>query len=260
MDCAEKLARAPSSSYRMRRWKIGHGDSAIHKTILHMQSLVIGPEGVGNPQVRVKALEAVRGSVKNIDEIDSVLAWVKHNIEFRGENAETLQSPVVTLQLGAGDCDDHSILIAALLRSVGYNVQFKTVAAARAAPDQFSHVYVVAQDKRTGQWKGLDSTVPHSFAGWEPPVIYRSKTYSHPRLGDGSTLPDQSTWTPAQQEIYDVASPLIAAAASRLTYGTNPPIPVPVVAAPAVSGNISTTALLCLLAIGGGIFLYSRSK
>ena len=31
----------------MQRWKIGHGDRAIHKTILHMQALVLGPEGGG---------------------------------------------------------------------------------------------------------------------------------------------------------------------------------------------------------------------
>src|ERR1700682_3405200 len=89
------------SPYTMRRWKIGHGDGAINKTILHMQALVLGPEGVGHPDVKGAALNAARGAVKNLNEIDYVLEWVKKNIEFRGENAETLQSPVVTLQLRA---------------------------------------------------------------------------------------------------------------------------------------------------------------
>ena len=140
----------------MQRWKIGSGDRAIYKTIKHMQALVIGPEGVGHPDVRVAAIDAVRGAVKNLTEIDFVLDWLKKNIEFRGENAETLQSPVVTLQLGAGDCDDHSVLAASMLRSLGYNVQFKTVATQRADPLQYSHVYIVVQDKQTGQWKGVD--------------------------------------------------------------------------------------------------------
>jgi len=161
----------------MKKWMIGHGDRAIRKTILHMRALVAGPEGVGHPEVRVAALEAVRGSVKNLNEIDYVLDWVKKHIEFRGENAETLQSPVVTLQLGAGDCDDHSTLIAALLRSLGYNVQFKTVATSVSDPTQFSHVYAIVQDKRTAEWKALDSTVPRSFAGWEPEMFFRQKTY-----------------------------------------------------------------------------------
>jgi hypothetical protein len=232
----------------MKRWMIGHGDRAIRKTILHMHALVIGPEGVGHPDVRVAALEAVRGSVKNLNEIDFVLDWVKKHIEFRGENAETLQSPVVTLQLGAGDCDDHSILIAALLRSLGYNVQFKTVAAQRADPTQFSHVYVIVQDKRTGQWKGLDSTVPDSFAGWEPRVIYREQTY---RLGDDTSTQDL---TPTGQLVYDIANPLVQAAASRIQYGNNPPMLL------APSGLSSVSPIIWLLLIGGAMIFISQGR
>jgi len=51
----------------MQRWKIGHGDRAIGKTIKHMQALVLGPEGVGNPEVRIAALQAVRGAIKNLN-------------------------------------------------------------------------------------------------------------------------------------------------------------------------------------------------
>lgn len=237
----------------MKRWTIGHGDRAIRKTILHMHALVIGPEGVGHPDVRVAALEAVRGSVKNLNEIDFVLDWVKKHIEFRGENAETLQSPVVTLQLGAGDCDDHSILIAALLRSLGYNVQFKTVAAQRADPTQFSHVYVIVQDKRTGQWKGLDSTVPDSFAGWEPPVVYREQTYG---LGDDTSTQDLTPTglTPTGELVYDIANPLVQATASRIKYGSKPPM----VFMP--SGLSSISPIFWLLLIGGAMIFISQGS
>ena len=218
MDQAEKMANYPRhrSPLRMKRWKIGHGDRAIRKTILHMQVLVLGPEGVGNPAVRVAAIEAARGATKNVNEIDYVLAWVKRTVEFRGEEAETLQSPVVTLQLRAGDCDDHSILIAAMLRSLGYKVQFKTVAASAAAPGQFSHVYVIVQDKQTGQWKGLDSTVAESYAGWEPPMVYRAKNWRHKGLGDdGSSDPSTA------QVVDDLAYPITSAIAARIA----PPAP-----------------------------------
>src|SRR6266446_3743263 len=167
MAASLQLGCASGIPFTMRRWKIGHGDSAINKTLLHMQRLVLGPEGVGHPLVRLAAVSSARGSVKNVNEIEGVLDWVKKNIEFRGENAETLQSPVVTLQLKAGDCDDHSMLMAAMLKSLGYQVEFKTVATQRMAPHQFSHVYVIVRDKRTGRWVPLDSTVPNSFAGWE---------------------------------------------------------------------------------------------
>ena len=246
MDAAEHQARG--TQFTMRRWKIGHGDSAIFKTILHMERLVDGPEGVGNPAVRIAAIEAARGSIKNLTEIDSVLAWTKRNIEFRGENAETLQSPVVTLQLRAGDCDDHSVLMAALLRSLGYRTMFKTVATQRIAPRQFSHVYVVVQEKRTGRWVGLDSTVPGSFAGWEPPMIYRQRTFG--RLGDA---PYQDTTTyqplvpappapaglsPKAQFAYNLTAPIVQALSSQIAHGTTP--------AATVTGNIN-------LGGGGGL-------
>lgn len=212
----------------MRRWKIGHGDSAINKTILHMQALVLGPEGVGSPAVRIAAVSAARGSVKNVNEIEAVLAWVKQNIEFRGENAETLQSPAVTLQLRAGDCDDHSMLLAALLKSLGYLIHFKTVATQRMAPQQFSHVYVIVRDKRTGQWVPLDSTVPSSFAGWEPPMIYRAKTYRIPGMGDDQplvpTAPAPVGLGPKGQFAYDITAPIAQAFASQIAHGTTPSV------------------------------------
>jgi hypothetical protein len=238
----------------MQRWKIGHGDRAIHKTILHMQALVLGPEGVGNPEVRIAALQAVRGAVKNINEIDAVLDWVKKNIEFRGENAETLQSPVVTLRLLAGDCDDHSTLIAAMLRSIGYKVQFKTVAAAASSPGQFSHVYVIVQDKRSGQWKGLDSTVPESYAGWEPPMVYRQKTYGHRALGDDNDS-DPST----AEVVDDLVYPISQAVANRIQYGNNPPI-LASSTGMGTSGAKSMPGWVWLLGIGAVVYFVSQNR
>jgi len=214
--------------YQMRRFTIGHGDQAIFKTIKHMQRLAFGPEGVGHPQVRIAAIEAVRGAIKSVDEIDHVLTWVKRNIEFRGEHAETLQSPVVTLQLAAGDCDDHSSLIAAMLESLGYRTQFKTVAT-RPDDPQFSHVYVIVKDKRNpGQWIAIDSTVGQSFAGWEPPMIFRQRTYPNPRrtLGDQPALVPlpaaaPTGLSPTQQMLYDLAAPFAQAGAAQLAYGGN---------------------------------------
>jgi transglutaminase superfamily protein len=217
--------------YTMRRWKIGHGDQAIYKTIKHMQGLAFGPEGVGHPQIRIAAIEAVRGAIKNVDEIDHVLTWVKRNIEFRGEHAETLQSPLVTLQLAAGDCDDHSALVAAMLSSLGYRTQFKTIATNPNDP-QFSHVYVIVKDKRNpGRWIGIDTTVGQSFAGWEPPMIFRQRTYPNPHrrtLGQPPPfvpLPAAAPagLSPTQQMLYDIAAPFAQAGALQLAYGGNPP-------------------------------------
>lgn len=252
----------------MRRWKIGHGDKAINKTILHMQALVLGPEGVGHPAVRIAAVEAARGSVKNVNEIEAVLAWVKRNIDFRGENAETLQSPVVTLQLKAGDCDDHSMLMAAMLKSLGYQVHFKTVATQRMSPDQFSHVYVIVRDKRTGAWVPLDSTVPSSFAGWEPPMVYRSRTYRMPGMGDPQqiyyqplvpTAPAPTGLGPKGQFAYDIAAPIAQAFASQIAHGTTPSASVTGNLNLGLGGESGLPTWVWLAGIGGVIWLLTRS-
>lgn len=168
---------------------IPDGDAGIARTIQLMTSLARGKYGDRSWLVREKALEAVRGTERGMDEISAVLDWIKNNIEFRGENGETLQSPEVTIQAGAGDCDCQSTLAAAMLGWLGYQTRFKTVALGDS-PSELSHVYVEVRDKRTGQWISLDPTVAHSWPGWEPENVARSVTYAPTptRGGGGASL------------------------------------------------------------------------
>jgi transglutaminase-like putative cysteine protease len=258
MASAQQLGWFQGQPYRMRRWKVGDGDSAIRKTVMHMARLVFGPEGVQHPEVRIAAIEAARGSLKNVNEIEAVFQWVKKNIEFRGENAETLQSPVVTLRLRAGDCDDHSVLMGALLASLGYQVRFKTVATIPSNPRAFSHVYVVVQDKRSRQWVPVDTTVRMSTVGWEPPVIYREKSYS---LGDQPLLVPTpgapAGLGPKGQLLYDLAAPFTQALASRIAHGYVPQAAVGAnfnlgLAGPTPDSGLPTWAWLVL---GGGVLI-----
>src|SRR5271154_4112178 len=99
---------------------IPDGDAGIARTIQLMTSLSHGRYGDRAWPVRLAALDAVRGTERGMDEIAAVLDWVKSNIEFRGENGETLQSPVATLEARAGDCDCQSMLAAAMLGWLGY--------------------------------------------------------------------------------------------------------------------------------------------
>ncbi len=164
---------------------ISDGDAGVHQTIGIMKTLVNGPEGVRSPDVREAALEAARGSERGMNEIDSVFGWVKANIEFRGEYGETLQTPKMTLYYGAGDCDDQSTLIAALLNSLGYQTRFQTMAL-RDSIDDLSHVYVEVYDRQSRQWMPVDTTVARSYPGWEPDDVARRVNYSP--TGGGSAL------------------------------------------------------------------------
>jgi transglutaminase-like putative cysteine protease len=76
---------------------------------------------------------------------------------------ETLQTPPVTMELEAGDCDDKSTLLAALLASIGHPSRF--VATGYTEPNRYSHVYV--ETKIGDRWIPMDATSDKPF-GWEP--------------------------------------------------------------------------------------------
>jgi transglutaminase-like putative cysteine protease len=151
----------------MRSEWIPPGDEGVAATIAKMKNLVFGNQGVRSYRVREFTLDAVRGVERGLSEIDAVFYAVKNHIEFRGEHEETLQSPEATVNLGAGDCDDQSMLAAAMLNSLGYETRFKTVAL-RDSPDELSHVYLQVRHKQSGQWISLDPTVESSYPEWEP--------------------------------------------------------------------------------------------
>jgi len=169
------LAQVPH--IKSRRIPIPNGDAGIARTVHQMGVFAQGDEGAGHPSVRALATQITRNLASRdyLGEITAIFNWVKQHIRFSDEFKGTLQSPYVTLQLATGDCDDHSTLLAALLLTLGYEVRFKTVGV--DGPD-FSHVYIEVKLKRQDKWIPLDTTVPSSTVGWEPPNITRAKTWT----------------------------------------------------------------------------------
>jgi transglutaminase-like putative cysteine protease len=149
----------------------------VSATIAEMKGLLHTAQGIRSLTVRAAVADAVRGVERGQPEIDAVFYWIKHNIEFRGEYRETLQSPEATINLGMGDCDDQSTLAAAMLNSLGYETRFKTVAL-RDSPDDLSHVYLEVWDKRGARWIPLDPTVEEAYPGWEPDGVARAEVYA----------------------------------------------------------------------------------
>ena len=220
----------------MQQFFLQGGDAGIRQTVGMMESITAGPQGVGSSLVKSAAMDAVNGTIRDITEIQGIFDWVKQNIQFRDEAEETLQSPEATLRLGGGDCDDHAMLEAAIAGSLGYNWGFKTVAVARDNPEHFSHVYAVVQDKRTGNWVPMDSTVKNSYAGWEPDDITRSQMYRHRqmgrigRLGDSQgeiAIPDPADTgdlTGTAAVAYNLAAPFAQAGAALLQNSGQPQV------------------------------------
>src|SRR5258708_2730935 len=164
-----------SGELKSRTIAIPDGDGGVAATVKGMQAFAV--TGAIDPRIRGLALWITR-DVPNRDsdgEIKAIYSWVKDNIRFRGEYDEVVQSPDLTVKWKAGDCDDHTVLIAALLGAIGYKVRFQTVAV-RGERD-LSHGYAEYQDPRTGQWNALDTTVDQAYPRWQPPHITREKTW-----------------------------------------------------------------------------------
>lgn len=68
-----------------------------------------------------------------------------------------------------GDCDDASGYLAALLKAVGYQVQFVIVTPANAESYDYRHIYVRAWLPKASQWIALDATAKAYPMGWEVP-------------------------------------------------------------------------------------------
>lgn len=97
-------------------------------------------------------------------EIKTLFEYVRDNIRYMRDvnGVETLQTPDVTVKLGYGDCDDKSILLAAMLEATGHPARFVAVG---TKPGRFQHVYVETLSGR--RWIPLDPTEPQPM-GWKP--------------------------------------------------------------------------------------------
>ena len=96
---------------------------------------------------------------------------IRYVKDIRG--VETVQTPDVTLSLRAGDCDDKSVLLAAMLEAIGHPTRFIAIG---FQPDDFVHVY---PESRIGtSWVPLETTEPVEI-GWTPKnVVSRLAIYN----------------------------------------------------------------------------------
>ncbi len=106
-------------------------------------------------------------------ELFAVWNWVDRRIRFVRDirGLETLQTPERTLEIGAGDCDDHAILLAALLENLGFRTRFHAVG---FAPGRYSHV--LSEAWIDGKWVPLETTVKGAYIGWYPPGVAATMT------------------------------------------------------------------------------------
>jgi len=124
-----------------------------YKTDLNVRNLAVGLVQHCAPKDKPAELSVLqhfcRDQIRYVNDIDGV---------------ETIQTPVQTLKLRAGDCDDKSLLLAALAASIGFSTRFCAIGVRGGG---FSHVMMQA---RMGEgWLNCETIVPDVEVGWFPP-------------------------------------------------------------------------------------------
>ena len=101
-------------------------------------------------------------------EAAALYQWVRRNIRYRWDpkDHESLQTPFNTVRMHSGDCDDMSILIAALAESLGLRARFMVGGHTKG---EYQHVW--PEVAVGGRWMALDAT-ENRGAGWRPPLPY----------------------------------------------------------------------------------------
>lgn len=180
---ASRLGILPPS--RMTLTPIPGGDAGTRKTLEKMKEIVWKSvrHHQHGPVIREAMIAAI---LKNgcapkdyVCEYKAAHEFVRDKIRWTRDarRHETLVWPARTLMIGAGDCDDKSMLESAMLLMVGFpGVGFKAIAANPEIPDQYTHVYVIADPTGKGKWIASDPTVSGAKLGWESPVIFKHMT------------------------------------------------------------------------------------
>jgi len=136
--------------------------------MLVMRKLV--NEGKVNPRVRYLALSLIKHLKQKdfVGEIRELHKYVRDRIRYVKDidDVETLHDVDRILDASQGDCDDKTILLSALLASIGHKVRIVAVA---RQPEQYCHVLLEAQLGRG--WIPLETTEPVQM-GWYPPGVF----------------------------------------------------------------------------------------
>jgi predicted transglutaminase-like cysteine proteinase len=165
------MSLALSPPAQVHRSTLSHGKRGTAETVAIMARIAMGGWGARSERIRALALAIVRDAgIAGKDyraEILAIHRWVQNNIRYTRDpvGQETVQTPEHTAFINqAGDCDDFSVLEAALLGALGHATRFITIG---YSPTAFSHVYLAVNLR--GRWIPLDPIMADKPAGWEAP-------------------------------------------------------------------------------------------
>ena len=170
----QRYTSAPLSAPKISLGHIPTGWRGTQKTVEHVQALIRA--GAKDFYVRQKAIDILlEKHVKPKDylaEIKALLEWVQQHIRYTKDTyqVEVLHSARRMLELRAGDCDDMTILLGAMVEAIGHPVQLVLSGPDPLRQDLFTHIYLEVFHK--GRWIPLDATMPYPM-GWAPKTLVK---------------------------------------------------------------------------------------
>lgn len=166
---------------------LAHGARGNYKTVDYMKK--IARKVNGHPEVRQLAENILNYyNTKSMYYFDEALAigdYVKKFVKYvrDPQGIEMLTDPITMIDKlkrdeAYGDCDDMSLLIAALLLSLGHSPRFAIVKYDKNAKS-YQHIYVVTYEKNYGDKKPrrlvLDAIAKKYPIGWEVPSQFKKE-------------------------------------------------------------------------------------
>jgi len=134
-------------------------------------------KGVQDPKIQQLASQILEEyEVESRDwegESRAVFEWVRSNIRYTRdpEGLELFRKPIRTVQLKIADCDDMSILICALLGTIGHTLLLRIIGVSSNEPEHIYPVDLLPPGNATYSI-ALDATRPEPM-GWEVPEEQR---------------------------------------------------------------------------------------
>lgn len=146
-------------------------------------------EGMQDPAIQKLAAKILSAyNVPSRDyrgEAEAIFLWVRENIRYTRdpEGMELFRKPKRILELGIADCDDMSILIGALLSTIGQVIILRVIGVSSNNPEHIYPVVLIPPDDPT-ETIALDATRAEPM-GWEvsPNEIKFSQDYE-PNFAD----------------------------------------------------------------------------
>ncbi|MGP4056044.1 transglutaminase-like domain-containing protein [Mycobacterium sp. 4D054] len=173
--CANGTALAETEApLRITTTRIPSGSRGTDWTVERIRSFIL--DGAKDFTVRRRVVDILRAqrirARDYLGEIKALFEWVQSNIRYTRDphRVELLHSARRMLELRAGDCDDMTILLGAMLQSIGHPVRIVVIGPNPRRPNLFTHVYPEVRFR--GRWIAVDATVSHPM-GWKPRAIVK---------------------------------------------------------------------------------------